>query len=108
MRKRYRTNRGKHGRLFVSSVLPLAKGMSCLSHPLHCAIHRAQKESEEASKRWKEENLGQDGDKLTIIPGSLQLEWDLESQILLCNSLDIDMPDSTWVGDYRLELDSVD
>jgi len=47
-------------------------------------------------------------DELTIIPGSLQLEWDLESQILLCNSLDIDMPDSTWVGDYRLELDSVD
>lgn len=51
---------------------------------------------------WAEE------DKLTIIPGSLQLEWNLESQILLCNSLDIDMPDSTWVGDYRLELDSVD
>lgn len=46
--------------------------------------------------------------KLTIIPGSLQLERNLESQILLCHSLDIDMPDSTWVGDYRLELDSVD
>lgn len=108
MRKRYRTSRGKRERLVISSVLPLGKGMSCSSHPLHCAIYRAQKESEKAAKRRKEENLGQDGDKLTVIPGSLQLEWDLESQILLCNSLDIDMPDSTWVGDYRLELDSVD
>ena len=59
-------------------------------------------------RRGEKKNIWANETKLTIIPGSLQLEWDLESQILLCNSLDIDMPDSTWVGDYRLELDSVD
>lgn len=48
--------------------------------------------------RW---NIGRVGRRLTIISGSFQLERNFESKFLFGNSFNIDMPDSTWVGDYR-------
>lgn len=45
---------------------------------------------------------------LTVISGSFQLEWNLESKFLFSNSLDVDMPNSAWVGDYRFKVYSVD
>lgn len=46
--------------------------------------------------------------RLTIIPGSLQFERNLERQILLLDGPNIDMTDSARVGNYGFEIDSVD
>jgi hypothetical protein len=53
-------------------------------------------ERERGERRQKERKR-----RLTIISGSFQLERNLESKFFFGHSFNIDMPNSTWVGDYR-------
>ena len=46
--------------------------------------------------------------RLTVISRRLQLEWDLERQLLLRDSLDINVPDRARLGRDSSELDTVD
>lgn len=46
--------------------------------------------------------------KLTVIPGSLHLEWHLESQILLLDGSDVDMSNCARLADDCSQFDAVD
>jgi hypothetical protein len=114
---RYRTIRGKRGCLDVS--VESSPGGEARYSPfflfffffffffsLLCAKLRAVTHEREA--RRSDRNIGRVRRRLTIISGSFQLERNLESKFLFGNSFNIDMPNSTWVGNYRFEVYCID
>jgi hypothetical protein len=84
--------------------------------PLPGLMGRVRMENEIMQRYGRASRVGNDKEdgeeekkrRLTIISGSFQLERNFESKFLFGDSFNIDMPDSTWVGNYRFEVYCVD